>query len=292
MVRNIETAAGRRKSLLGIIASPRKLGNCELFVKAVSEQLPFEHNLELIRLSSLTILPCKGCSRCLGGPCPLQDDLPLLHDPIVSSDAIIVAPPVYMLGTHGSMKNLIDRIFSFYQIPNGTRGKPCGLVNMHGMKEGAGASSQALLAFASFLGLDVKSSLGLRAALPGDVLGRHGMRAASGAARSLFTKDGETIFPSPEGCPFCGNEIVRLQRDGLLCTLCRGSFSIDRAENRVKKPGWSVWDVRHVHRHHQWLLGMKRRFLLKKKELLRQSLPYKDRGRWIEPAGRNEREVG
>ena len=41
------------KLVLGLVGSPRKLGNCEVFVKEISNQLAVRHRLKLIRLPAL-----------------------------------------------------------------------------------------------------------------------------------------------------------------------------------------------------------------------------------------------
>ena len=49
------------KRILGVIASERKLGNCEILTKAVAANCNFPYELSLIRLSSLQLKPCQGC---------------------------------------------------------------------------------------------------------------------------------------------------------------------------------------------------------------------------------------
>ena len=75
--------ASTKPTVLAIIGSMRKLGNCELFAKAVSEGIPFEHDLHLVRLPVLNILPCTGCYRCISdGTCWIGDDIPFLIEQI------------------------------------------------------------------------------------------------------------------------------------------------------------------------------------------------------------------
>lgn len=68
------------KKILGIIGSPRKLGNCEIMVKEISRQISIPHELNLLRLQDFNILPCRGCYTCLlkNGQCVLDDHLNLL----------------------------------------------------------------------------------------------------------------------------------------------------------------------------------------------------------------------
>jgi multimeric flavodoxin WrbA len=51
------------KTLLGLVASPRKFGNSELFIKELYLQLPGNWELKLIRLPDMDIRPCKTCYR-------------------------------------------------------------------------------------------------------------------------------------------------------------------------------------------------------------------------------------
>src|SRR5512138_2226836 len=104
-----------QKTLLGIIASPRNLGNSELFVKELYRNLPGEWKLRLIRLPELDIRPCTGCYRCLFGgmQCKLADDFNLALNALVSADACVVAAPAYVLGANASLKLFQDRALGF-----------------------------------------------------------------------------------------------------------------------------------------------------------------------------------
>jgi multimeric flavodoxin WrbA len=263
----------------------RKLGNCELFAKAVSQSIPFEHDLHLVRLPALDMLPCTGCYRCLNdGSCCIEDDIPFLIEQMAAADAFIIASPVYFLGTHASLKALLDRSFGFFSALDRIAGKPCLLVNTYGMKDRIGVAPQALRTLASFLGLEVKASVNLKAALPGEWL-------ADKSRKEMAARLGELLFSRKSGrkvgraCPFCGNDIVRMRKQDFLCTVCHGTFRLDEQGRVIEgQPGWGVGNVEFVRSHREWLKGMKERFLASRKSLLALSLPYKDMGTWIEPA--------
>ena len=51
--------------VLGLVASPRNLGNSEILVKEMLASLPYTIEKEMIRLSALAIQPCKACYACL-----------------------------------------------------------------------------------------------------------------------------------------------------------------------------------------------------------------------------------
>lgn len=279
-----ERRSTKCKVILGIVGSQRKLGNCELFTKEVAKNVPFEHELRLVRVPSLNIRPCNGCYRCLtDAGCPIKDDTVFLRGQIAACDALIIASPVYVFGAHGSMKMLLDRVWSFYPIFKETAGKPCLLVNTHGFKDAIGVAPQALLAMAGFLCLDVKASITVQAALPGEVLSnkRH-LQTAARLGRILFT---EKRMKRPDyGCPFCGNDIVTLRKDSFLCTLCHGSFYMDNQGRPIgQQAGWDVWDPESIPKHREWLQGMKKKFLTTKDELRSLTEPYKEIGQWVEP---------
>jgi NAD(P)H-dependent FMN reductase len=271
-------------TILGLIGSQRKLGNCELFVKEISRNIPYPHDLKLIRLPSLDIKACNGCYRCLGeGTCPVDDETSFLFDEIATSDGLIIAAPVYFLGAHACIKRILDRAFSFYGRSEAMAGKPCLLVNVFGMKERIGTAPQTLLTFASFLGFRVKASVDLLAALPGDVISKPNYLRKARRLAGLLVGDRSAPRAS-RSCPFCGNRIVRMRRRGFTCTLCHGSFHLAENGRPIKeRPGWDIADIQFVKEHREWLKGMKERFLSRKREIVSRTLPYKDIGRWIEP---------
>lgn len=104
------------KKILGIIGSPRKLGNSEIMIKEISRHITLPHQLNLVRLSDFNILPCRGCYQCLFKEerCILDDELPTVLNAIIEADALIVATPTYFLSANSSLKRLMDRGLAFY----------------------------------------------------------------------------------------------------------------------------------------------------------------------------------
>ncbi|HVN25853.1 MAG TPA: NAD(P)H-dependent oxidoreductase [Syntrophorhabdales bacterium] len=273
----------QQKTILGMIVSPRKLGNCEIFVKELWRHVPGESTLRLLRLTDLDIRPCRACYACImGEECPLVDHTAFLKEQIRSADALLIAAPVYFLGAHSMVKRILDRGFLFYEDAERNAHKPCILVNFFGIEEKMGVAPQTLRALAGVLCLDVQASVNLMAALPGEVLReQRNLDLAENLGAHLFSEDKRS---GPEGCPYCGCEIVRMQRQELICTLCHGSFTLDAKGKPLKaKSGWEIGTVSFVHEHSAWLKGMKDNYMAVRKELLRLTLPYKNIGTWIEP---------
>ena len=277
--------AEKTRQILGLIGSPRKLGNSELITKEISRHITVPHTLKLIRLPSLNILPCKACYGCImDNPCPLDDDMGFLLKEIVRADALIIASPVYFLGTNAIFKKILDRGFLFFDILQKVYKKPSVLVNLYGMKGRIGAAPHTLLTFASFLGLDVKASVDIHAALPGEVImDPRNINVAGRLGKMLFSKK-KAGAGARVGCPFCGCEFVLMTRHTFICTLCHGKFSIDKDGVRARiKEGDIFGTPEHRLLHKEWLKGMKDRFFDSRKEILRAALKYKDVGEWIIP---------
>ncbi|HEY3276520.1 MAG TPA: flavodoxin family protein [Syntrophorhabdaceae bacterium] len=277
---------GEKKVILGLVGSPRRLGNCEVMVKEIGRWAAQTHNLQLIRMPSLHIEPCRACYACVTGKsCPHGDDMDFLLDRIAEADGIIMATPVYFLGAHSIFKRVLDRGFLFYRVLEKTFGKPCILLNLYGMEDRLGASPHTLRSFAAFLGLAVKADMNLQAALPGEIsLEETSGPLAEKLAGDLFS---EMKPAAPAGgCPFCGCTIVRMDKARFLCTICHGSFFID-GSGAVSplKEGSLFGSPAHMLLHQEWLRSMKEQFLERRKEILRNTLQYKNMGEWVYPEG-------
>ena len=95
-----------------------EMGNTEVLVREAllaAEEAGAE--VSLIRLLDLDLKPCTGCKSCVeslmkggAGNCIIKDDFPFLDDQMLESDGIILASPVFVLGAHGIVKLLADRM--------------------------------------------------------------------------------------------------------------------------------------------------------------------------------------
>lgn len=267
-----------RKIVLGLVGSPRRLGNSELAIKEISRNIKETHILRLIRIPSLDIKPCRACYRCImGKECPDKDDMSLLISHIVASEAVILASPVYFLGLPGPLKSIIDKGFLFYEHIEKTKGKPCILIGLYGMRERIGVTTQTLQLFASLLGMDVRANITIRAMFPGDII-------RNKRAMALLKKIGENLFSqeppiASRVCPFCGCDIVRIKGSTLICTLCHGHF-IFGEKGKIEKI--RKGKIPKAIEHRFWLKEKKVEFLKKKRELIKDLSPYKEIGEWIE----------
>ena len=277
------------KKLLGLVCSPRKYGNSELFIKELYRQLPGSWELSLIRLPELDIRPCKACYQCLFGNthCSQHDDFGLALEALAAADAYAVAAPTYFLGPNASLKRFLDRGLAFYAEIERLWGKPAVGVAIAGIE---GMEGYARLAVESFIRLafgELRGSEVLYGALPGEIfLDDRGRAVVERLARALAEGKAPADPTSPR-CPLCGGDSFRFLGDGRLqCLLCSNSGNYQITGKSIKihiAPGeHSLFLTRQgAERHAQWLRGMKENFLARRKELKAVTQRYLQTGRWI-----------
>ena len=96
---------------IGIVGSPRKNGNTEIYtrhtLKAISEE---GIDTEIITLAGMDIKPCNACMVCKEKEtCPIKDDVFPIYQKMKAADAVILASPVYFGSATAQIKALMDR---------------------------------------------------------------------------------------------------------------------------------------------------------------------------------------
>ncbi|MBI9087169.1 MAG: flavodoxin family protein [Desulfobacterales bacterium] len=277
------------KKILGIVSSPRKLGNCELVIKEISRQIDVPHELSLLRLSDFSILPCKGCYTCLFKQqrCPLKDDLNTIIDALVEADAVILSAPTYLLDANAMLKVVIDRGLAFYAAADGLWGTPAIGVGVAGIEGKEGATVLGLQRFLSMFMADKKMCTMVYGALPGEVLLNEKNKAVIGdLAAALFRTAPE---PKEPCCPLCGGDTFRFLGDNRVrCMLCSNAGTVDGATGtlvfHIEKSGHDLFLTdRDALSHRDWLREMKARFKEIKGDIAAITSEYKDDGTWIRP---------
>ena len=278
------------KTLLGISASPRKLGNCELFIKEIFRQLGEGWELRLARLPELDIKPCRACYQCLFDEmrCPQQDDLLPVLDALAEADAYVVAAPVYLLSANGSLKKFLDRGLQFYAFVDRLWGKPAVGVAIAGIEGMEGSTKRDVESFIKLTMGDLRGSAVVYGALPGEALLSSANREIAEKLARAILDPAKRVSPVGPVCPLCGGDTFRFLPDGRArCMLCSGSgpwewrneslrFHVDPGEHALflSKDG--------VNRHAEWLRGMKEQFIERKKELKAVVKQYLGVGTFIE----------
>jgi len=274
-------------NLLGLVCSPRRLGNCELLIKEVSTRLTTPHHLKLLRLPRFDIRPCNACYACLEeGQCCLEDDLPILLDAMCEADALIVAAPTYFLGPRATLKALLDRGLSFYSRGEALWGKPALGAALAGIPGKEGYTKLGVESFLKCLLADIRASEVFYGALPGEVIRDEANLTRMGELAAALEGEGSE---SAGFCPVCGGDTFRFLSAGRIrCMLCSNEGEArggpDGVSFSIREGGHEIFtDPDVALRHADWLRGMKERFKAEKRELLTLCKPYKDLGEWIEP---------
>lgn len=132
-----------------LMGSPRLKGNTVELTKPFIDEL--ENNgvkVSYITLVDKEIKPCKGCYVCQDVTgvygCVQEDYMYKIVEEIVTSDAFILATPIYSWYCTAEMKAVLDRHFGmnkFYRKGTGSllEGKSCGIIATHGYDREYGA---------------------------------------------------------------------------------------------------------------------------------------------------------
>lgn len=108
----------QKKKVVGF-SFGRKLGNTEVLIKeALLKCSEAGFDIQFVRCDDLDIHPCTGCCVCVAqlamckgsGKCHLKDDFPVIHEALMSADAVIVGSPTYVLAPTGKFKVVCDRM--------------------------------------------------------------------------------------------------------------------------------------------------------------------------------------
>lgn len=281
------------KNVLGIVASPRRKGNCETVIKAVCRGIEIDHRLKLLRLTDFDIKPCRACYMCLfeDKACPIEDDLDQILDALAEADAVILASPTYFLAPHSSLKRFIDRGLSFYSRAEQLWEKPSIGIGIAGIKHMEGYTLLGIENFLKVLLAKIKAVEIMYAALPGEILlEKTNVTKAKALGRALFSPVPETPGPA---CPLCGGKTFRfLTNDTVRCMLCSNSGKVSIKNGKIvfkiqKSPHALFLSRKEALEHKQWLIGMKNDFLRKKKVLVKAASEYSRDGDWIRTTSAN-----
>jgi len=277
------------KKILGISGSPRKPGNCEIMLKAVVRNVPEDHDLRLLRLADFDLRPCKGCYRCLfkEKKCVLKDDIYQIVDALAWADAIIVAVPTYFLGANAMLKLLLDRGLCFYGHIEKLWGKPSIGIGIAGIAGKEGATLLGIERFQRIMLAEVKRTLMVYGALPGEVfMNPENLDTAKALGRALFQPAPASEEPC---CPLCGSHTFRfLGGNQVRCMLCSNDGTINLAADT---PAFTIRGSGHdlflkeddALEHENWLVGMKARYLANKEALKEITKAYRKDGTWVKP---------
>jgi len=278
------------KRILGIVASPRILGNCEILTRVIMDAAGSNNKMEMIRLTNLDIKGCRACYTCLPKevPCVIEDDLNFLLDKICVSDAVVIAAPCYILGPHSCIKKLQDRFVSIGNKYEQFSGKPCVTLTTYGAPGWEGYTEPALNLTARFLNLNMVDSAVFLGAHPGEVIeSPDNLKRARQLGRALFDPGYERTAKANE-CPVCWSNILKYEGKNIICPFCgtRGEIKVEGEKARL------VFYPKSDHRFSEegrrrhfdaFLNGKKQEFLNKRQYYKKLQSPYRNNLYWVTP---------
>lgn len=97
--------------VLALLGSPRKGGNSEVLLEAVTRGMAQAGGrVETIRLCELNISPCISCGGCdKTGECVVKDDMTALYPKILAARRIVLASPIFFYNITAQAKSFVDR---------------------------------------------------------------------------------------------------------------------------------------------------------------------------------------
>lgn len=108
------TVTGGKMKILGIMGSPRKMGNTEILLDVSLEEIKNSGmTVTKISLRGKKIASCTGCEKCHEtGRCVIKDDMEEIYQEMLESKGIIWATPVYFWSMSSLAKTAMDRTYA------------------------------------------------------------------------------------------------------------------------------------------------------------------------------------
>lgn len=162
--------------VIGIIGSPRKGSNTEIYVKKALESAEnLGADTEIINLATAEIEPCIACDICKNtGECAIYDDMREITGKLQEAQGIIIGSPVYFGNVTSQVKIFMDRSRPL-RIDFKLKDKVAGAISVGASRNGG--QETTLSAIHQFLLIQDTIIVG-----DGAPLGHYGGAGVSGAA--------------------------------------------------------------------------------------------------------------
>lgn len=278
--------------VLGLVASPRRLGNSEIIVKEMMNLLPANWEKKMLQLNDLKIERCKACYACLPTDkrCIIQDDLNFFLDEIKAADKVIIAAPVYYLGQHTSLKLINDRMISVQtKSAEYFTGKQCVIAIPHTVPDWEGYAREATMHFARFLGLNVTGTAVINAELPGDAVNETSLTVIKKLARSLLDNSALALSDQDKAyCLDCGSSLLQIFHQGRWrCVMCAAAGHWTAGNGRFKltiePSAHRRYTLAGMEEHGTILNEVKANFISRRAEVAAVQNRYRPMDLWIKP---------
>jgi multimeric flavodoxin WrbA len=131
----------QKMKIVGIVASPRKKGNCAALVAEILKGAESKGaDVELLFINEHKIDGCQACEACKpDGKCARTNGMKKFYDAVEHADAIIFASPIYMNYFTAQAKLFIDRLYAYVSsdLKSVLKNKPkCAIVLTWGNPDG------------------------------------------------------------------------------------------------------------------------------------------------------------
>lgn len=259
----------------------RKLSNTEILIKeALLECEAAGMEIQFIRCDDLDVHICTGCCACVAGLAMKKgsgkcvhanDDFNIIHEALMSSDAVIVGSPTYVLSPTGNFKKIVDRMGPSHDITFVTPAIEAGIAEnrpkdtypderflkkrVAALITVGGARTENWLSFAMptmyeftmSMGMDVIDKYQYSAAMDWDsVLGRpDAVARAKQIGRNIVealradTEEERTRYrceERPGVCPVCHESMLTIEPESTTveCPICGIAGTLEVVDGKVK----------------------------------------------------------
>lgn len=220
--------------ILGLVGSYRKYGNTEVLVReALMSASEMGAEVELLRLTDLTIKPCKGCMACVfkNAECRIEDDANFFFSKLFEADGIILGSPIYIFGPVGIIKMIQDRFLQISTRLERLRDKVGAIIAIGGAPGAEGTIMPGLASFFMFLGIPIVDQMLVYSHGPGEILlHEDAVQKANRIGRELVealqdSRAKTKYIEASSVCPVCHQNFLILKEGLLECGLCHTKAS-------------------------------------------------------------------
>ncbi len=97
--------------IMALFGSPRRGGNTDILLEEVLRGIgQKEVEIQKIYPAELNISPCRECRKCEErGKCVISDQMQEIYSKLLTTDAIILASPIFFYGLTAQTKAFVDR---------------------------------------------------------------------------------------------------------------------------------------------------------------------------------------
>ena len=199
-------------------------------------------DITLIRLTDLSIKPCKGCMACVikNEPCRISDDFEILVDHILEADGVILGAPTYIYGPPAIIRQIQDRILQVaIRLESGQfDGKVGAAIAVAGRRDWAPLTLPLMNMFLLSWGITLVDNMLADGPGPGEVLlnelyGKRAKEIGINVVTSLQQNETKRKFnPDREKgiiCPACYSNLIQLYQNQIICAICglKGTITSD-----------------------------------------------------------------